>query len=100
MLLVEDLITDGGSKLGFLDAITESGAEVRDVLVLFDREQGGGDLLSQRDVALHAVADRSTTLEVGGAAGVLPVEAAGIVEAYFRDPEGWHRERGLEYRQV
>ena len=38
VLLVEDLITDGGSKLGFLDAIAQAGAEISDVLVLFDRQ--------------------------------------------------------------
>ncbi|MCB1035775.1 MAG: orotate phosphoribosyltransferase, partial [Acidobacteria bacterium] len=41
VLLVEDLITDGGSKLGFLDALREAGGRVTDGLVLFDRQQGG-----------------------------------------------------------
>ena len=35
VLLVEDLITDGGSKLGFLDALAAAGGEVSDALVLF-----------------------------------------------------------------
>ncbi len=100
VLLVEDLITDGGSKLGFLDAVAEAGAEVSDVLVLFDRQQGGAELLAGRGVTLHAVADRATTLAAGTAAGVLPADAAEVVNAYFRDPEGWHRARGLEYREV
>ncbi len=98
VLLVEDLITDGGSKLGFLDAVAEAGAEVRDVLVLFDRRQGGAELLARRGVTLHTVADRATTLAAGEAAGVLSAEAADGVRAYFRDPERWHRQRGLEYR--
>lgn len=100
VLLVEDLITDGGSKLGFLDAVAEAGAEVRDVLVLFDRQQGGDDLLAGRGVTLHAVADRATTLAAGEAAGVLTAEAAEAVEAYFRDPEQWHQARELEYHQL
>ncbi len=98
VLLVEDLITDGGSKLGFLDAVAEAGAEISDVLVLFDRQQGGAELLAGRGVTLHALADRASTLAVGEEAGVLAAEASGVVEAYFADPEGWHRERGLEYR--
>lgn len=100
VLLVEDLITDGGSKLGFLDAVAEAQAEVRDVLVLFDRQQGGADLLAERGVTLHAVADRATTLEAGKSAGVLTAEAADGVDAYFRDPEAWHRARGLDFQQV
>ncbi len=98
VLLVEDLITDGGSKLGFLDAVAEAGAEISNVLVLFDRQQGGAELLAGRGVTLHALADRASTLAVGEEAGVLSAEASGVVEAYFADPEGWHRERGLEYR--
>ena len=100
VLLVEDLITDGGSKLGFLDAVAAAGAEVRDVLVLFDRQQGGSELLASRGVTLHAVADRATALAVGRAAGVLSAEAADEVRAYFQDPEAWHRARGLDYREV
>ena len=100
VLLVEDLITDGGSKLGFLDAVAEAGAEVSDVLVLFDRQQGGAELMKRRGVTLHAVADRATTLAAGTAAGVLSAEAVEVVEAYFRDPAEWHRARGLEFREA
>ncbi len=91
VLLVEDLITDGGSKLGFLDALREAGAEVSDALVLFDRQQGGDEILRQREVRLHAVADRSVALAVGEAEGRLTAADAAAVEDYFRDPEAWSR---------
>lgn len=97
VLLVEDLITDGGSKLGFLDALSEAGCEVHDVLVLFDRQQGGAELMASRGARLHAVADRATTLATGEAAGLLTAESSRAVEDYFRDPAQWHRNRGLEY---
>ncbi len=100
VLLVEDLITDGGSKLGFLEAIEEAGGRVRDVLVLFDRQQGGEALLAERGVRLHAVTDRATVLAAGESAGVLSPSARRAVDAYFRDPAAWHRERGLEYRKT
>lgn len=97
VVLVEDLITDGGSKLGFLDALTQAGGEVSDAVVLFDREQGGREALAERGIALHAVTDRSTALAVGEATGLLTQAERAMVEAYFEDPEGWHRERGLEH---
>lgn len=97
VVLVEDLITDGGSKLGFLDALTQAGGEVSDAVVLFDREQGGREALAERGIALHAVTDRSTALAVGEATGLLTQAEHAMVEAYFEDPEGWHRERGLEH---
>ena len=89
VLLVEDLITDGGSKLGFLDALAEAGGGVRDALVLFDRQQGGGETLGERGVRLHAVADRGTTLAVGVAEGRLSAAERTVVEEYFRDPGAW-----------
>ncbi len=99
VLLVEDLITDGGSKLGFLDALAAVGGEVRDVLVLFDRQQGGAELLASRGARLHAVADRATALAVAEEAGLLSPAAALAVEEYFLDPAAWHEARGLEYRE-
>ncbi|MEM7357313.1 MAG: orotate phosphoribosyltransferase, partial [Acidobacteriota bacterium] len=91
VLLVEDLITDGGSKVGFLEAIRAAGGEVHDALVLFDRQQGGSELLAGHGTRLHAVADRATTLAAGQAAGVLSAAASTTVEEYFADPAGWHR---------
>ncbi len=97
VLLVEDLITDGGSKVGFLDAVAAVGAEVRDALVLFDRQQGGSKLLADRNVTLHAVTDLTSTLDAGTASGALDADARREVDVYLGDPEAWHRARGLDY---
>lgn len=97
VLLVEDLITDGGSKLGFLEALEEAGGRVTEALVLFDRQQGGADLLARHGVRLHAVTDRETALRVGEATGWVGSAAHGSIESYFDDPAGWHAERGLAF---
>jgi orotate phosphoribosyltransferase len=97
VLLVEDLITDGGSKLGFLDALAEAGATVGDALVVFDREQGGTETLARRGVRLSSITDRGTMLRTGEATGLLAPDGRRSVDDYFRDPEAWHRERGLAY---
>ena len=89
VLLVEDLITDGGSKAVFLDAIAAAGSRVTDGLVLFDRQQGGDALLAERGVRLHAVADRATAMRVGLETGRLTASARDTVEEYFRDPAAW-----------
>ncbi|MEM1180229.1 MAG: orotate phosphoribosyltransferase [Acidobacteriota bacterium] len=94
VLLVEDLITDGGSKLTFLDAIADAGASVSNVLVLFDRQQGGGDRLAERGVTLHAVTDRTTAFAVAGASGLISENARLSTDEYFRDPAAWHANRG------
>ena len=100
VLLVEDLITDGGSKLGFIEALRAAGAVVKDALVLFDREQGGGQLLAGHGIRLHSVTDRRTTFAVGHSAGLLDETAVSSTEDYFRDPAAWHAARGYEYRSA
>lgn len=99
ILLVEDLITDGGSKLGFVDALREAGGVVVDSLVLFDRQQGGADTLAQHQVRLHSVTDRQTVLEVAQESGLLALEDRQAIDAYFRDPASWHEERGFAYQR-
>jgi orotate phosphoribosyltransferase len=71
VLLVEDLITDAGSKIDFINAIEEEGASVTDVLVLFDRNQGGVASLASRNIALHAITDMETALSVASANGLV-----------------------------
>lgn len=97
VLLVEDLITDGGSKVGFLEAVREAGGTVSDAVVLFDRQQGGEDLLSRHDVQLYAVTDRATAMAVARSEGLLDDDALESVRAYFREPEAWHRSRDLVF---
>lgn len=55
VLLVDDLITRGDSKLEAIAPLEEAGLKVRDVLVLIDREQGGADDLARRGYRLHAI---------------------------------------------
>ena len=54
-LVVDDLITRGTSKIEAIQPLEEAGLVVRDVLVLIDREQGGGDDLAERGYRLHAI---------------------------------------------
>lgn len=98
VLLVEDLITDGGSKIGFVEALREAGGEVADALVLFDRQQGGDAILAEHGIRLHAVVDRATTLTVAQECGLLTPEQRSSLDDYFADPAAWHRERGYEFQ--
>lgn len=97
VLLVEDLITDGGSKLGFIDALREAGAQVDHALVLFDRQQGGTETLATKNVRLHSVTDLLTVLKVAETTGLLTPEDRQAVDAYLADPQAWHRQRGFEW---
>jgi uridine monophosphate synthetase len=54
-LLVDDLITRGGSKLEAIKVLQGANLMVDDVLVLIDREQGGTEDLAEQGYRLHAV---------------------------------------------
>jgi uridine monophosphate synthetase len=63
-LLVDDVITRGGSKLEAIATLEESGLKVRDVLVLIDREQGGGEDLARAGYILHSVFRLASVIEM------------------------------------
>jgi len=54
-VVLDDLITTGGSKLAAIQPLEAAGLEVQDVVVLIDREQGGGEDLEAAGYRLHSV---------------------------------------------
>ncbi len=99
VLLVEDLITDGKSKLGFIDSLQAAGAIVEHVLVLFDRLQGGREALRQRGIQLHAVTDMDSSLAVGEAEELVPAAHVDAVRDYIKSPRDWHAKRGIPFNE-
>ena len=57
VLVIDDLITTGGSLLSAIESIRTEGGEVKDVAVLIDRLEGGKANLRKAGVKLHAVTD-------------------------------------------
>ena len=47
VLIIDDLITNGDSKLETFEVFLEAGLQVKDVIVLIDREQGGKQRLHE-----------------------------------------------------
>jgi uridine monophosphate synthetase len=54
-IVLDDLITTGGSKLTAIEPLEAAGLAVKDVVVLIDREQGGREELEAAGYRLHAV---------------------------------------------
>lgn len=55
VLVIDDLITTGGSIVETVQVLNAAGLRVRDAIVLVDREQGGGERLKGHGVRLHAI---------------------------------------------
>ena len=95
VLLVEDLTTDGGSKLSFVDAIRETGASCGHTAVIFyygifpETEKTLGD----HGVALHYLCTWWDVLAEARAQGVFDAETLDGVESFLNDPRAWQEAR-------
>lgn len=63
-LIIDDLITTGGSKFETVEPFEASGLRITDFLVLVDREQGGGHLLEEKGYKLHSVIGINELLDI------------------------------------
>ena len=63
VLVIDDLITTGGSKFEAIAPLQEAGLKVKDIVVLVDREQGGKQQLKEKGYELHAAIKISGLLD-------------------------------------
>ncbi|AWZ21502.1 orotate phosphoribosyltransferase [Roseovarius sp. TM1035] len=91
VLLVEDLTTDGGSKLSFVDAIRETGATCGHTAVIFyygifpETEKTLGD----HGVALHHLCTWWDVLAEARTQAIFETATLDAVEDFLRDPRKW-----------
>jgi orotate phosphoribosyltransferase len=95
VLLVEDLTTDGGSKVRFIEALRAADAVVAHTYVVFHYGIFAESLatMAELDVRLHALATWWDVLDVARARGLYTPEQLDTVEAYLDDPDGWSAAR-------
>jgi len=55
VVIIDDLATTGGSKFEAIEKLSAAGLQVRDVVVLIDRQSGAAQALEQAGCRLHAV---------------------------------------------
>lgn len=91
VLLVEDLTTDGGSKLSFVDAIRDTGAACAHTAVIFyygifpETTQR----LADHGVRLHHLCTWWDVLAEAKAQAAFDTATLTEVEAFLSDPRGW-----------
>ncbi len=93
ILLIEDLVTTGGSSLSAVDALTAAGARVTDVLAIisygFDEAAAAFDHAGLR---LHALTDFAAVLEQARQTGMLDDGQIAIIKRWFDNPHDWNNE--------
>ena len=95
VLLVEDLTTDGGSKISFVDAIRETGATCAHTAFIFyygifpQTEKTLGD----HGVTLHHLCTWWDVLAEARAQGAFDSKTLREVEIFLKSPEEWQNTR-------
>eukprot|EP01113_Clastostelium_recurvatum_P014343 TRINITY_DN17790_c0_g1_i1.p1 TRINITY_DN17790_c0_g1~~TRINITY_DN17790_c0_g1_i1.p1 ORF type:complete len:269 (+),score=58.06 TRINITY_DN17790_c0_g1_i1:34-840(+) len=84
-LVIEDLVTTGGSVMETVFDLHKEGLIVRDVVVLVDRQQGGRAGLEAKGMTLHAVLTITQVLDELLLAGKLTSEVVQRVRDFIRD---------------
>ena len=87
-LVVDDLVTRADSKLEAIKVLEENGLMIRDVVVVFDREQGGAEQLAEKGYTLHAALKIKPTLEFYAKVRKITKEQLGKVLNYLAAPLG------------
>ena len=96
VLLVEDMTTDGRSKVNFCEALRGAGATVEHCFVFFfyDIFPEGKKILRDLDITLHALATWWDVLEVAKKSGKFDKGRLKEAEKFMKDPAGWSKAHG------
>lgn len=96
VILVEDLATDGGSKVNFVEALRSAGAVVEDIFVVFfyGAFPGAEETFQNMGVKLHYLATWRDVLAEATQGGDFPKETLDGVRAFLDDPIGWSAAHG------
>jgi orotate phosphoribosyltransferase len=95
-LLVEDLTTDGRSKVNFCNALRKAGLRVNHAFVIFhyDIFPESRRLMKEMDVKLLALATWWDVLREAKAGNYFEAATIAEVERFLNDPAGWSAAHG------
>ncbi|MFQ5849972.1 MAG: orotate phosphoribosyltransferase [Candidatus Binatia bacterium] len=102
VLLVEDLITDGMSKLRFNIGVRAQDARITDCLCIFEYSSDrlglceGRKNLAEHDIRLHTLANWDHVLDTGLSKKYFSDEASRQILGFLAEPEGWGQKMGFE----
>jgi orotate phosphoribosyltransferase len=98
VIVVEDLVTTGGSSLKTVEALRrEYSANTSHVMAIFTYGfQSMKESFAQNDVMLHTLTDFDTLLSVAQEMGIINDEVREKILDYKQDPAGWAKRMGIE----
>lgn len=96
VLLVEDLATDGGSKIKFAEALRTAGASVSHCFVIFHHDvfPASSARLAEGGLAIHALAHWADIIKVARGGALLDTAGLDEVDAFLAAPFAWSAAHG------
>ena len=96
IVLVEDLSTDGRSKIKFCEALRAAGLQVEHTFVIFhyDIFPQTRETLDRFGIQMHSLATWWDVLRVAREQGYFSAETLGEVESFLNDPMAWSAAHG------
>jgi orotate phosphoribosyltransferase len=94
VILVEDLASEGTSKLNFVRAIRQAGGVIGHSFVIFNYGIFPQKTLEAEGIALHWLATWWDALRVAQGLGYFTPEQFAAVKGFLEDPDGWSAARG------
>ena len=96
MLLVEDLATDGKSKVNFIKALRDADGKCDHCFVIFfyDIYPQSKKIMGDLGVTLHSLTTWRDVLAVAKGSGQFEPKMLAEVEKFIQDPAGWSKAHG------
>ncbi len=97
VLVIEDLISTGGSSVAAVEAAREAGGIVTDCLAIFTYEmQKAKDRFKQADCNVITLSNFSTLIRIAGENNYISTDSVKNVLEWSKDPAGWGKKMGFE----
>ncbi|MEL6614864.1 MAG: orotate phosphoribosyltransferase [Bacteroidota bacterium] len=95
VLVVEDLVSTGGSVIDAVEALRDAGAVVQTVVAVFTYGlDAAADAVSEAGFTLRTLTDFPALLDAAQASGAIGADDLDALHEWRRDPEAWSRARG------
>ena len=97
VVLVEDLVTTGGSSIAAIEALRAEGAVVSDCLAIISYDfPDAVHLFAMSGVQLHAATTFPVVLECALRQGLIDEDGAAVVRDWLDEPRSWAKRHGFE----
>ncbi|WP_408010923.1 orotate phosphoribosyltransferase [Pseudalkalibacillus sp. A8] len=90
VVVVEDLISTGGSVLNAVDTLNDGGANILGCAAIFTYElEKGKEAFLEKSLGVHTLSDFSTLVDVAAEEGKISNDSINELNEWCKNPESW-----------